>query len=196
MLVNSKASTLCSFPESVTLLLHHFNLNLYNGGCEERNVAYPSSREWHPVCSLFPFTVLECIPSITRECRMDIHAAFPRNCLYSPIQRSPTEEHRFLFCIHHWSQNIDLVFGNAFPVFVACDSGGYSILTDFHLEIMMLVCIYALPDELVVDAKQTCPLHPTIFPSLSSILEQHDPISSIQAVGGSALVVMCALFLS
>ena len=86
-----------------------------------------------------PFTVLECIPSITRECRMDIHAAFPRNCLYSPIQRSPAEEHRFLFCIPHWSQNIDLVFGNAFPVFVACDSGGYSILIDSHFGIMMLV---------------------------------------------------------
>ena len=39
----------------------------------------------------------------------------------------------FLFPIHHWSQNIDLVFGNAFPVFVECDSGGYSILTDSHL---------------------------------------------------------------
>ena len=39
MLVNSKASTLCSFPESVTLWLHHFNFNLYNGGYEERNVA-------------------------------------------------------------------------------------------------------------------------------------------------------------
>ena len=44
-----------------------------------------------------------------------------------------------LFRIHHYSQNIDLVFGNAFPVFVECDSGGYSILTDFHLGIMMLV---------------------------------------------------------
>ena len=39
MLVNSRVSTLCSFPESVTLWLRHFNLNLYNGGCEERNVA-------------------------------------------------------------------------------------------------------------------------------------------------------------
>ena len=39
MLVNSKASTLCSFPESVTLWLHHFNLNLYNRGYEERNAA-------------------------------------------------------------------------------------------------------------------------------------------------------------
>ena len=44
-----------------------------------------------------------------------------------------------LFRIHHCSQNIDLVFGNAFLVFVACDSGGYSILTDSHLGIMMLV---------------------------------------------------------
>ena len=55
MLVNSKASTLYSFPESVTLWLRYFNLNLYNGGYEEGNAAYPSSREWHPVCSLFPF---------------------------------------------------------------------------------------------------------------------------------------------
>ena len=45
----------------------------------------------------------------------------------------------FLFPIHHWSQNVDLVFGNAFLVFVECDSGGYSILTDSHLGIMMLV---------------------------------------------------------
>ena len=45
----------------------------------------------------------------------------------------------FLFRIHHCSQNIDLVFGNAFPVYVECDSGGYSILTDFHFGIMMLV---------------------------------------------------------
>ena len=45
----------------------------------------------------------------------------------------------FLFRIHHWSQYIDLVFGNAFPVFVECDSGGYSILTDSHFGIMMLL---------------------------------------------------------
>ena len=44
-----------------------------------------------------------------------------------------------LFRIHHCNQNIDLVFGNAFPVFVECDSGGYSILTDSHLGIMMLL---------------------------------------------------------
>ena len=37
MLVNPKASTLCSFPESVTLWLRYFNLNLYNGDYEERN---------------------------------------------------------------------------------------------------------------------------------------------------------------
>ena len=45
----------------------------------------------------------------------------------------------FLFHIHHCSQNVDLVFGNAFPVFVACDSGDYNILTDFHFGIMMLL---------------------------------------------------------
>ena len=101
----------------------------------------------------------------------------------------------FLFPIHHCSQNVDLVFGNAFPVFVACDSGGYSILTDSHFGIMMLVRIYTLPDELVVDAKQTCPMHPSTLPSLSSVLEQHDPIISIQVMGESALDVMCALFL-
>ena len=44
-----------------------------------------------------------------------------------------------LFPIHYCSQNIDVVFGNAFPVFVECDSGGCSILTDSHLGIMMLV---------------------------------------------------------
>ena len=80
-------------------------------------------------------------------------------------------------------------------MFVACDSGGYSILTDFHFESMMLVRIYALPDEMVVDAKQTCLLHPSILPSVSSVLEQHDRTSSIQAMSGSALDVMCALFL-
>ena len=42
----------------------------------------------------------------------------------------------FFFHLHQRNQNIDLVFvneENAFPVFVACDSGGYSILTDSHL---------------------------------------------------------------
>ena len=48
---------------------------------------------------------------------------------------------------------------------------------------------------MVANAKQTCPLHSSSLPSVSSVLEQHDPISSIQAVGGSSLVVMCALFL-
>ena len=47
----------------------------------------------------------------------------------------------------------------------------------------------------MVDAKQTCPLHSSILPALSSILEQHDPISSIPVRSGSALDVMCALFL-
>ena len=45
----------------------------------------------------------------------------------------------FLFHIHHYNQSIDLVFGNAFPVLVECDSGDYSILTDFHFDITMLV---------------------------------------------------------
>ena len=44
-----------------------------------------------------------------------------------------------LFPVHHYRQTIDLVFGNAFPVFVACDSGGYGILSDSHLGLMMLV---------------------------------------------------------
>ena len=39
MFVNSKASTLCSFPESVTLWLRYFNSNLYDWGWEERNAA-------------------------------------------------------------------------------------------------------------------------------------------------------------
>ena len=38
-------------------------------------------------------------------------------------------------------------------------------------------------------------MHPSILPSLSSVLEQHDPISSIQVMSGSALDVMCVLFL-
>ena len=39
MLVNPKASTMCSFPESVTLWLRYFNFNLYNAEYEERNAA-------------------------------------------------------------------------------------------------------------------------------------------------------------
>ena len=101
----------------------------------QHNLLLESGIQFVP-CS--PFTVLECIQSTIGECGIDIHPALPRNCLYSPIQRRPTEEHLFLFRIHHCSQNIDLVFGNAFPVFVACDSGGCSILTDSHLGIMML----------------------------------------------------------
>ena len=38
-------------------------------------------------------------------------------------------------------------------------------------------------------------MHSSILHSVFSVLEQHDPISSIQAMGGSALDVMCALFL-
>ena len=63
----------------------------------------------------------------------------PENACTVPFNAVQQRSVVFLICIHHWSQNIDLVFGNAFPVFVECDSGGYSILTDFHLGIMMLV---------------------------------------------------------
>ena len=104
----------------------------------------------------------------------------------------------FFFHLHQRNQNIDLVFGNeenAFPVFVECDSGGYGIFTDSLIGIMMLVRIYALLDEMVIDAKQTCPMHLSILHSLSSVLEQSDPISSIQVMDGSALDVMCVLFL-
>ena len=48
----------------------------------------------------------------------------------------------FLFHLHERNQNIDLIFvneENAFPGFVVCDSGGYSILTDSHFGIMMLL---------------------------------------------------------
>ncbi|KAK8818950.1 hypothetical protein WA577_007675 [Blastocystis sp. JDR] len=38
-------------------------------------------------------------------------------------------------------------------------------------------------------------MHPSILHSLSLVLEQHDPISSIPVMSGSALDVMCALFL-
>ena len=64
---------------------------------------------------------------------------YPETACTVPFNAVQQRSVVFLICIHHWSQNIDLVFGNAFPVFVACDSGGYSILTDSHLGIMMLV---------------------------------------------------------
>ena len=139
MLVNSRASTLCSFPESVTLLLHHFNLNLYNGGCEERNVAYPSSREWHPVCSLFPFY------------RFRMHSIN----YWRGMNRFPCRFAQKLLVQFHSTQSIRgpsffsflfitrvriLIWSLEMPsLFVECDSGGYSILTDSHFGIMMLV---------------------------------------------------------
>ena len=64
---------------------------------------------------------------------------FPEAACTVPFNAVQQRSIILLFHIHQCSQNIDLVFGNAFPVFVACDSGGYSILTDSHLEIMMLV---------------------------------------------------------
>ena len=64
---------------------------------------------------------------------------FPETACTVPFNAVQQRNIVLLFPIHHWSQNIDLVFGNAFPAFVERDSGGYSILTDFHLGIMMLV---------------------------------------------------------
>ena len=63
----------------------------------------------------------------------------PENACTVPFNAVQQRSIVILFPIHHWSQNIDLVFGNAFPVFVECDSEDYSILTDSHLGIMMLV---------------------------------------------------------
>ena len=64
---------------------------------------------------------------------------FPDTACTVPFSAVQQRNIVFLFPIHHWSQNVDLVLGNAFLVFVACDSGDYSILTDSHLGIMMLV---------------------------------------------------------
>ena len=64
---------------------------------------------------------------------------FPETACTVPFSAVQQRSIVSLFCIHHCNQNIDLVFGNAFPVFVECDSGGYSILADSHLGIMMLV---------------------------------------------------------
>ena len=64
---------------------------------------------------------------------------FPETACTVPFSAVQQRNIVILFLIHHYNQNIDLVFGNAFPVFVECDSGGYSILTDFHFDITMLV---------------------------------------------------------
>ena len=58
---------------------------------------------------------------------------FPETASTVPFNAVQQRNIVLLFRIHHCSQNIDLVFGNAFPVFVACDSGGYSLLIDSHL---------------------------------------------------------------
>ena len=70
----------------------------------QHNLLFESGIQFVP-CS--PFTVLECILSIIGERWIDVHAAFPRNCLYSSIQRSATEEHHFPFSYsslqsEHW----------------------------------------------------------------------------------------------
>ena len=58
----------------------------------QHNLLLESGIQFAP-CS--PFIVLECILPTTGGRWIDIHAAFPSNCLYSAIQRSPAEEHRF-----------------------------------------------------------------------------------------------------
>ncbi len=87
----------------------------------------------------YPFTLVACIISTIEERQISFPAAFHRNCQYNRFNAFQWLTIAFLFLIHHWSQDADLVFGNAFPVFVECDSGGHSILTDSHLGIMMLV---------------------------------------------------------
>ena len=87
----------------------------------------------------YPFTLVACIISTVEEWQISFPATLPRNCQYNRFNAVQWLTVAFLFLIHHWSQNIDLVFGNAFPVFVEWDSGGYGILTDFHFGIMMLV---------------------------------------------------------
>ena len=64
---------------------------------------------------------------------------FPETACTIPFNAVQQGNIVILFRIHHCSQNTDLVFGNAFTVFVECDSGDYSILTDSHFGIMMLV---------------------------------------------------------
>ena len=64
---------------------------------------------------------------------------FPETVCTVPFNAVQQRSIVLLFHIHYCSQNIDLVFGNAFPVFVECDSEDYSILTDSHFGIMMLL---------------------------------------------------------
>ena len=58
----------------------------------QHNLLLENGNQFVP-CS--PFIALECILSTNGECGIDFHAALLRNCLYSLIQHSPTEEHRF-----------------------------------------------------------------------------------------------------
>ena len=88
------------------------------------------------------FTVIACIRPTVEEWQISLPVPIYRNCLYNRFNAMQWLTIVFFFHLHQWNQNIDLIFGNgenAFPVFVACDSGDYSILTDFHLGIMMLV---------------------------------------------------------
>ena len=88
------------------------------------------------------FTVIACIRQTAKEWQISLPVHIYRNCLYNRFNAMQWLTIVFFFHLHQRNQNIDLVFvneENAFPVFVECDSGGYSILTDSHLEIMMLV---------------------------------------------------------
>ena len=88
------------------------------------------------------FTVIACIQQTAKEWQISLPVHIYRNCLYNRFNAMQWLTIVFFFHLHQRNQNIDLVFGNeenAFPVFVACDSGGYSILTNSHFGIMMLV---------------------------------------------------------
>ena len=88
------------------------------------------------------FTVIACIRPTVEEWQISLPVPIYRNCLYNRFNAMQWLTIVFFFHLHQQNQNIDLIFGNgenAFPVFVACDSGDYSILTDLHLGIMMLV---------------------------------------------------------
>ena len=88
------------------------------------------------------FTVIACIQQTAKEWQISLPVHIYRNCQYSRFNAMQWLTIVFFFHLHQRNQNIDLIFGNgenAFPVFVECDSGGYSILTNSHLGIMMLL---------------------------------------------------------
>ena len=89
-----------------------------------------------------PFTIIACTYPTVEEWQISFPATVHRNCQYSRFNAIKCLTIVFFFHLHQRNQNIDLIFvneENAFPVFVECDSGDYSILTDSHFGIMMLV---------------------------------------------------------